>query len=539
MKKFASLLLVLAMVLGMVACGEKPEETKGSSEADKPKEYKKELTIALEQPVVQFSPAEKSDGNHDKVYGMTFNQLLEWDFEKREFKPELATSVTMPDAHTVSIKLREDVTFSNGEKMTADDVIYTFSDFAAAIKEKNGTVGSSTLVDQIESIDRLGDYEVKLNLKADNVDFIYYLYLYNYTIVCKKACEANLAEGVKIGTGGWMLDEFVAGETLSFKKFNDSWVWKEEGTTPTEKVSFRYYSEISTRVAALESGEVVAAKIGSADLKGIDTSKLEIHEFPAQTLSYALFNFKYGPFAGNDEKTKNLRKAVIYCIDMDELNLINHEGNAVQAKTMWGNAQYGLWEEYDHPYGQDLAYAKECLSKSSYPNGGFSFKLTVPGAAEGGWGRTAVILQSKLKEVLNIDVVIDNTDTAGVTARVKAMREGTATEQDKFDMLIYNISLRPDGGRFNFIPSPTSSTNRALYENDDQVAKFKEALTMTDDAARKEIYKQIQLTWHDESVYWPWFYESSGETCLKGVSGIKWRLDTKTEYYAIKMEVTK
>ncbi len=543
MKKITSLILAAAVLLGLTACagniGQQETGAESSSNpAEEQKKYISELSIALEQPVIMFSPLEKSDGNHDKLYCMTYNQLLSWNWEKMELEPELATSVTMLDAHTVHICLRDDVTFSNGEKMTADDVIYSFTELMDAARELNSSVGSIA-ADLIKSAEKLGDYELIFHLKKDNVDFMYYLYLQSHSIFCKKACLENLKTGMQIGTGGWIMEQMIVGETCSFRKYADSWVWKIEGDTPTEKVSFYYYPEASTRAAALESGEVVSAKLGEESLLGIDTSNLITKNYAAQTLSYALFNYKYGVFAGNDEKTKNLRRAVVYAIDMNELNEIQAFSRNVQAKSMWGSAQFGLWEEFDHPFGQDLEYARECLSKSSYPYGGFTIKLVVPNQADSAWGKSAVVIQSVLKKELNINVEIENTDTTGVFVRVKAMQEGTPNEKDKFDMLIYNISLRPDGGRFSFIPNFASSTNRAMYDNAEQVELFREALTVSDVSARREIYKKIQLVWHDECVYWPWFYEASSETYWKGVSGIKINLDTKTDYHAIRMEITK
>ena len=544
MKKFSFVILAAALLLGLAGCGGNNKQQESGTEScaganEDNKKYISELSIALEQPVIMFSPLERSDGNHDKLYCMTYNQLLSWNWEKMELEPELATSVTMPDAHTVHICLRDDVTFSNGEKMTADDVIFTFTELIRAVREANNTVGSSIVSDLIKSAEKLGDYELIFHLKKDNMDFMYYLYLQTYSIFCKKACLEDMKTGMQIGTGGWIMDQMIVGETCSFRKYADSWVWKTEGDTPTEKVSFYYYSEASTRAAALESGEVVSAKLGEESLLGIDTSNLITETYAAQTLSYALFNYKYGVFAGNDEKTKNLRRAVAYAIDMNELNEIQSFSKNVQAKSMWGSVQFGLWEEYDHPFGRDLEYARECLSQSSYPYGGFTIRLVVPNQADSAWGKSAVVIQSVLRQELNINVQIENTDTTGVFVRVKAMREGTPNEQDKFDMLIYNISLRPDGGRFNFIPNFASSTNRAMYDNPEQVEMFREALTLSDASARREIYKKIQLVWHDECVYWPWFYESSSETYWKGVSGIKISLDTKTDYHAIRMEIIK
>ena len=550
MKQLLSIVLALAMILSLAACSKTPDPTTpaGSdpaqsgeatkpAETEKPKNWAKELAVGLEQPVTIYDPLEKTDGNHDKAYSMTHNQLLGYDFDKRELIPELAVKWEAPDASTYTFWLREGVKFSNGETLTAEDVKYTFSDLANAVKDARGSVTSSTLVNYIESIDTDG-LKVTFHLNQPFADFLYYLYLYAYSIFNQKACEASLEEGVKVGTGGWILKSFTSGEECVYEKFADSWVWKEEGDCPTEKVTLRYYAENGTKMMAMETGDIVACKTSEDALLGVDAAKLHIVQQDAWTESYALFNYKYGVFAGDGEEQKNLRRAVIYAINMDDMNEICFEGKGTQAKTLWGFAQLGLYEDYDRQYEQDLAYAKECLSKTSYPDGGFTIKLQVPNtAADSNWGRCATAIQSTLKRELNINVEIQLGDTATVTAKVKAMREGTPTEQDIFDMLIYNISLRADGNRFNFVTNAKSATNRALFENDRITELYAEAVKITDEAQRNAMYKEIQEIMHDYCVYWPWFYEILLDCYADGVTGIDFRSDSKTDFHHIQMEI--
>ena len=547
MKKLLSIVLALAMILSLAACSNDPKPTEPAqsgeatkpTETEKPKEYKKELVVGLEQPVTVFDPLEKTDGNHDKAYSMTYNQLLGYDFNKRELVAELATKWEAPDASTYTFWLREGVKFSNGDTLDAEDVKYTFTDLAATVKEARSSVTSSTLVNYIESVTADETLKVTFHLNQPFADFLYYLYLYAYTIFSKEACESlGWEEGVKIGTGGWILKSFTSGEDIVYEQFADSWVWKEEGACPTEKVTLRYFAENGTKMMAMEAGDIVACKTSQDMLLGVDTSKIHVVSYDSWVESYMLFNYKYGFFAGDGEEQKNLRRAVIYAINMDDLNEICFEGQATQAKTLWGFAQLGLYEDYDRQYGQDLAYAKECLSKTSYPNGGFTIKLQVPNAtADSNWGRCATAIQATLKKELNINVEIQLGDTATVTAKVKAMREGNPTEQDIFDMLIYNISLRADGNRFNFVTNTKSATNRALFENARITELYAEAVKITDEAQRIAMYKEIQEIMHDYCVYWPWFYEIQYDCYADGVTGIDFRSDSKTDFHHIQMEI--
>ncbi|MBR7513731.1 ABC transporter substrate-binding protein, partial [Mycobacterium tuberculosis] len=55
-----------------------------------------------------------------------YDRLMRWNPEAAEFEPKLAESLEANDDNTVwTLTLRDGVTFSNGDPLTAEDVAFT------------------------------------------------------------------------------------------------------------------------------------------------------------------------------------------------------------------------------------------------------------------------------------------------------------------------------------------------------------------------------------------------------------------------------
>ncbi len=209
MKKLLALLLALSMVAGVLAgCGEKEEtpaeETKqqvqeGTEGQDKPEEpaYTGADTIVFANDYMsqKFSPFFADTSYDQDAVGMTQVSLLSSDREGNvvlngkngEVIPyngtdytynSLANCVITENADgtvTYAIDMRDDVTFSDGEKLTADDVIFSMYVLCDPTYD-----GSSTLYSQ----DILGMEEYRSGMETlfnlisaagrDNTDFTYW-----------------------------------------------------------------------------------------------------------------------------------------------------------------------------------------------------------------------------------------------------------------------------------------------------------------------------------------------------------------------------
>ena len=515
MKKWISLILAMLMVIALAACGEntdsstpaqhsvtnltdfysQPAETQGASVT-----YKKEITVAHWSPIDSIDPCLKNGNSAECIYKMIHSQLVNYDWISGTQTPDLAESWEIEDAAHYVFHLRKGAQFSNGEEVKADDVVYSFVDRPAAVQ---GTTGTAVW-NEIEKVEVIDDYTVRFILTANDADFMNRIYLGYYPVLNRKACEADPDKGYYIGCGGWIIEDFKPNDRVVFVRNDNSWVWKENGMTPTEKITMRFISEATTYAIALQNKEIAAAsQIASVDLDALKAAGVHTVTYEAESLYYMIFNMADGKFA-NDV---NLRKAAAYAINYEEIIDYATEGLGSRAYSMWGKSQYGLFEDFEEKYEHNVEKAKEYLAKAGYANG-IDVKLLI-----------------KDKGVAGFNVEIFLTDGAGANAAVK---------EHNFDLYFNGITLQPIGGRFAFIPDIKHSTNRAFYDNPEMVAQFTAAQNETDDATRKEIYKQIQIEINDEIPYLALYYPAASIAYCDGVSGVLWEPDSKPDYTGIR-----
>jgi peptide/nickel transport system substrate-binding protein len=142
MKRFTQVALMFAAAIFCFAgCGEKTEtalETPAASYPlpDPPLVVKCDpgvpggrLVIAELGDPKTFNPITANEASSLDIYRMMFWTLLNLDAPSQEVEPGLAESWTnSPDGKTWTMKLRKNLRWSDGEPLTADDVVFTCND---------------------------------------------------------------------------------------------------------------------------------------------------------------------------------------------------------------------------------------------------------------------------------------------------------------------------------------------------------------------------------------------------------------------------
>ncbi|MFB6290261.1 MAG: ABC transporter substrate-binding protein, partial [Candidatus Bipolaricaulia bacterium] len=128
------------------------------------------LVIGTTDRVTQLSPANSYDHYSWHVLRMLSDSLLKIKPKSTEVGPALAKDWEVgPKAKVYTFHLREDVTFTNGDKFTAEDVKWSFE---RAMK-LDGPEGGVFLIKQpIDTIEVVDKYTVKITLKEPNATFL-------------------------------------------------------------------------------------------------------------------------------------------------------------------------------------------------------------------------------------------------------------------------------------------------------------------------------------------------------------------------------
>ncbi len=273
------------------------------------KENQNEIVIALSsEPEEGFDPCLGwgRDGNP-----LVQSTLLSFDSEMN-ITYDLATSYTISDdGLTYIVTLRDDVLFSDGTKLTATDVVFTYETI-----KNSASVVDLTILDNVKEID---EYTVEFTLKNPQITFLNTLG--QTGIVAKHDYDDDYLNS-PIGSGPFTLLQWDKGEQVIFG-VNEHYY----GTKPTfTRVTVVFMNEDAAYNAAL-NGDVDVALTNSIlaqnTIAGMELTALETIDNRGITLpttSDEGLKNEYGYPIGNDV-TSNIaiRQALSYGIDRSKL----------------------------------------------------------------------------------------------------------------------------------------------------------------------------------------------------------------------------
>lgn len=233
-----------------------------------------------------FSRDSDVDGDLTKLI---FSSLLTYD-KNLELTPDLSKSYTISaDQKTYNFKLREDVLWTNGDKFTADDVVFT-------IETIKNPEYKSPLYPTFKTIEikKISDYELEFFLKEPYAPFLNVL---TFGILPQNLWanispqNATLAEyNIKpVGTGMYKLKTFTKDKMGNIKTYslvrNDNYY----GHKPYIKnLILKFYPDFDSMYFALKSKEIQGASFlpkpfreEFADNKNVEIKSLQLPQYTA------------------------------------------------------------------------------------------------------------------------------------------------------------------------------------------------------------------------------------------------------------------
>lgn len=241
MRHFQPYILVLAVLLIWLPGCSASEDSASSKQ-----ERRDELILAVGgEPDTGFDPTT----GWGRYGSPLFQSTLLRRNSKMEIETDLATNYRIsPDGKVWSLDIRRDAVFSDGEAVTAEDVVYTFE----AAKQSNSIVDLTNL----ESIEAIDEYAVRITLKQPQSTFIHILE--SLGIVPEHVHDATYARQ-PIGSGPYQFVQWDKGQQLIVERNP-----KYYGDAP-------YFSKI-TFLFLNEDAAFAAAKAGTVDIAYIPSS---------------------------------------------------------------------------------------------------------------------------------------------------------------------------------------------------------------------------------------------------------------------------
>ncbi|HEU0223411.1 MAG TPA: ABC transporter substrate-binding protein [Paracoccaceae bacterium] len=208
---------------------------------------KTDVTIGMQLEPPNLDPTAGAAGAIDQVvYANVFEGLTRFD-QNGIIIPALAESWEIsPDGRVYTFHLHSGVTFSDGTTMDADDVKFSL-DRARAPDSVNAQKGLFAGIASVEAVD---PQTVKVTLKQPNGSFLFNMAWGDAVIVAPESAASNATNPV--GTGPYVLEEWVKGDKIVLKKREGYW-----GTpVKLDAVTFRVIADPTAAFAAMMAEDI-------------------------------------------------------------------------------------------------------------------------------------------------------------------------------------------------------------------------------------------------------------------------------------------
>ena len=447
--------------------------------------------------------------NH-RVNVNIFEPLVWKDGETGELIGVLAESWEAIDELTWEFRLREGVTFHNGERFDAQAVKYNLERITDPDFETVDKFPEQVPLDRVEIVD---DYTVRV-ITTEPVPVLLSHMTRNggYMVAPEHYANTPMDELAlhPIGTGPFRFVSWVRDDRITLEANDDYW----RGRPEIDRLVFRAIPEAATRVAELRTGGVHASMDIPADfIPDIDAAD------GVNVVAVEGFGRKHMGINQNRHEALAdplVRRAIQHAVDVDTLIVALRDGLTSRMATMVNPPNHHPDLE---PFAYDPELARELLAEAGWPDG---FSITL-GAGTEPDTQLALAVGSYLDEV-GIEVEDVEVWEWGQYIQVLGERDlpglyvlafGGAENTPETDMW----AIHPD--------RQTNSTN---WHDDEWYALENELGSTFDPDRRQELNYRLQEIMHEQNP-WLWLWR---EPLIFGVSdSVEWtpRADDHPYFY--------
>jgi peptide/nickel transport system substrate-binding protein len=410
-----------------------------------------------------------------------------------ELVPWLATGHEVSEDATVwTFTLDPAATFKDGSPVTAEAVVFSTQ---RIIELNQGVAWMFAGILDPENVVAVDDTTVQFTLNQPFAPFLHavtWIFVLNPAEVAANEVDGDSGQAWLVsnsaGSGPFTITRWEPGNLYEFTADPD--YWKGWESPHVDGYIHQISTESSTKRIALQSGEIQFADWLSPQDKMVlsNQSGVVVPMDPSISTYTLKLNNQVGPTAD-----VNVRRAISYAFDYDAMvEVMNGFGTRIA-----GPLSPALTGAVQEPvYQTDIDKAKEELAKSEEWADGFDIDFVyVTGLEEE--RQTGLILADQLSQLgINVNVV-------GMEwANAVALFADPETSPAIFP--IYSGSDYPDPDNFLWQSFHSSSagtwTGASHYNNPEVDALLEEGRTTVDEAARIEIYTQVQNIVIDEAV---------------------------------------
>jgi len=426
------------------------------------------------------------DKNAHEPDRQIFDTLLRRNLKTLQLEGNLAESWRVVNETTWQFKLKRNVKFHNGEPFDAAAVKFSVE---RMLDPKQGAPGRTSIA-TIDHVDVVDPYTVNVITKAPFPLLAVRMspgHCGTVGIVPPKyiAQVGDATFAVKpVGTGPYKFVEWVKDERLVLEANKDY----HRGAPAIERLIFRPVPELTTRVAALLSGQADLVSDIPPDqtgkIKSSGSAHVEISTLGGFVIMVKMTNYLMpGPW-----QDVRVRKAINYAIDMDTIIKTVLEGYGQVLGVPLEKEAFGFNPSIKW-YGYDPERAKALLREAGHPNG-FEMTLHAPN-------------RRYMNDIEVMQAMAQMLTKVGVRAKVEVWEQSIyTTKWRKRELLPAYLVAWGGAGVFDgdlLTSSLNSKSALAIFKNDALDKMLEEAQATNDPERRKAIYFKAQELIYEEA----------------------------------------
>lgn len=463
-KKALLLALLLTVSFVFTACG------KGNDTAQK----KDKIVVGISQDFDSLDPHKAVATGTEEVMFNVFTGLLNVS-PTGEIIPEIAESYQVSgDLKTYTFQIKRDITFHNGEPLTAADVVYSYNRVLGKTKDQKSPL-KADLSQKVKEVKETGDFTVEITLNNPDGTFASNCLL---AIIPQESGDGQ--ETDPVGAGPYRFTGYTPGVSLTMTRHDNFYT---KGLSKIKDLEFRIFSDSNTSLLALQTGEIGLMFVNDRKLLQGQEDNLTITQVPSNGVQLMGLNQEYEPFGDI-----RVRKAINMLVDKQEIIDAVSPGSEMVG-TNFSPAMSLYYEPSTKEYYKvDIEGAKKLLKEAGQEN--LKFTIKVP---------------SEYKiHVDTAQLVKEQLAKGGVSVTIETIEWNTWLEEvyqdEKYECTIIGFTGKADPHPILARFSSGFSRNMVNYKNDEYDQLEQKAIVAKTQEERANIYKEMQIKLAEDAV---------------------------------------
>jgi peptide/nickel transport system substrate-binding protein len=477
---FAPVALALAATIGLAACaqgGPAPESSGAEATG--------QFTYVIASDPTSLNPINVADRWGLTVTNLVYSPLARVEGDGTVVN-ELAESIEpAEDGLSVTVTLKEGLTWSDGEPLTADDVVFTYTN--KAVRE-NGNADLLYVGDQPITASASDERTVVFTLPSVSAAALSNIATETYIIpehVYGEVTDFSVPEldPLAVGSGPYELTEYERGQYLTFEA-NENY-YGEAPNIP--QVTLRIVSNADTVKTALQTGEADASFATPDQVSELEGAGLNVYPYAEGRVAY------FGLNAAKLTDPK-VRQALFFALDREEINTgaFLSEDYYESASTILPPSNAFATEDVE-TYEQDLDASAALLEEAGVAD--LSITLAYAGA-DPAQTTQATLIQQQLQEA-GVTVELAGIEPAAVFEEIQKGAES------QYDAFLGGYIMGQDPDAYSLLYRTGASANYFSYSNPATDALFDQGAVELDPDARKAVYADLQAQIAEDAVMFP------------------------------------